>query len=71
MEIDGKYIFYGVIVFMVMSYIIYYLFEQNCLLKGGEKKDETKDEKTITKLVTKGAKAYACSNNLEEIPKFL
>lgn len=78
MEIDGKYLFYGVIVFVIVLYMFYYVACKNAVLNekllkyecdNNSMKDSMEDK--VKKIAKKGVKAYASSNNLEEVPKFL
>ena len=70
MEVPTKYLFVIVIVIIVLVYLLYLCGCKNAVLcsKLGENKEENSIVKNIAK---KGVKAFASSNNLEEIPKFL
>lgn len=70
MEVPTKYLFVTGIVIIILLYLLYLCGCKNAVLcsKLGEGKSETNIVENIAK---KGAKAFASSNNLEEIPKFL
>lgn len=66
MEIDGSYVAGGCIIILILGYLLI-----QCLKKeeNQEKKEENQEKKEG--ILSKGIKAYASANNLEEIPKFL
>ena len=64
MEVDGNHIVYGIIAFMVVTYLLYHTACENSRLK---KDDKTKNCPEVSSLLKKGAKAFGSANNIESI----